>query len=322
MKYYLFLSVACLAACSQSPEEKAFEFIQSYVLDRDIDALSVQLEADSGACVLNQNMLDRFKSAAIIEFNMVGFPYKTPNTDQKTLVSHLDAAEFFSLRYLNTFCEHIQTITGKEVILTIFTDGIVFCDVEGISDETVLSYEKQLKAITQDLKHIKIQTMCDLLPGFTPTQIRTHIESFSPNLSEFSAKIQKDPSYAQELEILTKRLSFEFNYPQGQEHLKIHSLDSISKKVLHRSLEYSSFLKAHRAPQSIRLSVHYQKTCDQKMGIKLSPQSNITPWHGALVIEDANHWHIQHLCDIDQIQYEKSHMTVHGHSLPFFQKRR
>jgi pyoverdine/dityrosine biosynthesis protein Dit1 len=228
----------------------------------------------------------------------VGFPYKSANIKDKVIASTADAAERYSLVFLQNFLNEIKALYSGGIQLIIFTDGIVFCDIEKISDITVLSYENTLKTLAQDLPDIKICTMTDL-HSLSPAEIRNNIATMDPSWNTFQEMVKTDVKLQEDIAILAERLAFEL------------ALSSFTKKEIfdiaaqetHRSMQYSNFLKKFRPAETITCSVHYQKHLDKKIGLKLS-ESCITPWHGVLVETDGI-FTIKHLEDVDQSHYTR-----------------
>ncbi len=274
-----------------------------YALTHDIDRRSIDgAVVENKHCELEGFDAIRTKIATAvasnnsIKFNLVGFPYKSQNIEKKVAVAQLDEAEQHSLEYLNTMLEKIADIYPPGAFLTIFTDGMVFCDLEGVSDEVVIKYEKQLKQLATGMYYIQIKSLADLLPGKSPAQIRSTIESFSPSVAEFEILLATDLKLQEEVSLLEKRMAFEFNHAGSL--VQLSQVADITKKLIYRGMQYSAFLSSFRPLEAIRLSVHYQQNVSKKMGIKLSQNSFITPWHGVLAVDSKGIARIEHLQDV------------------------
>ncbi|MDP2193899.1 MAG: L-tyrosine/L-tryptophan isonitrile synthase family protein, partial [Alphaproteobacteria bacterium] len=318
---YAFAFTSNLLLAKQFNPKKIINIIQSHVLEHDIDAQSIGENCPAHSCDLSKSYLEKIsdlhQNKLPLHFTMVGFPYKSMNTKKKTLTASVDAAERYSLVYLNTMLKKLQAYYDYPVKLTIYMDGAAFSDIAGLSDARISQYEQELKAISSDLHHIKIKTLKDILPNLTPNELRQKIEQCESSEETFYEASQNAP-LQQEIAILKKRMAFEMDCPEGIALQKKYSILQISKKILHRSLQFSHLLNTVRPLNSIRLSVHYQKDCTKKIGIKLSHNSYVTPWHGVLVVDSFNNWRIQHLQDIDQKQFVNTTMTINGIKLPYF----
>lgn len=301
----------------------------SHALTYDIDKLSVDSSLDkSNTPPLKGIDQVKAKIAKAVELNqpillnLVGFPYKSTNASRKVLKPQLDYAERHSLEYLNAMLDEIANIYPPGAKITIFTDGTAFCDMEGIGDEVIALYEQQLKQVAKDLTHIQITTLADLLPGKTPQEMRDHIESFAPDQAEFQAKLETDPHLKDEVNVLTQRMTLELDHPEGHDYTATHPVRDIATKLTQRSLQYSAFLKSYRPAEAIRLSVHYQPDVSTKMGIGLSFQSHITPWHGVFIQNQDGSAEIRHLEDVDTENYTHTTRVVNGISLSLLLWRR
>ena len=290
-----------------------------HALTYDIDKRSVDSSVEtSGSTALKGMDSVQSKIAKAIQanqpilLNCVGFPYKSQNTAKKVLTPQLDFAERHSLEYLSQMLAEISALYPPGAKLTIFTDGMVFCDMEGIDDQTVALYESQLKKISGDLPHIKIATLSDLLPNKTPEEMRAYIEEFAPSNGDFQSKLTSDPTLKEEVDLLSKRLVLELDHPEGRTFLSTNPAEDIAARLTQRSLQYSAFLKAHRRPEAIRLSVHFQPDIVTKMGIKLSETSYVTPWHGILIEKEDGTMQICHLEDVDTTTYTPATRTING----------
>lgn len=241
-----------------------------------------------------------------IIFTMVGFPYKSSNTHEKVISSSADAAERYSLVYLQHFLDKIKKIYKPGVQLNIFTDGIIFGDLEYVSDEDIYSYEEALKLMSYDLPDIKINTMRDLCPHESAQEIRKQIAGLNPSGQDFYDIYKHDQKLKDDAHILIQRLAFEL----AQLALDQKTIKNIALQQMHRGMQYSNFLKQFRPDQTINCSVHYQKNIDKKIGLKLS-DSCITPWHGVLV-EKNGYFSIEHLKDIDQSKCQQKECYVNG----------
>lgn len=294
--------------------KKIVNIFEEYSLTYDIDAKSVNdnftiidEKVSLGTCKDLIKKINYFvDNKKPIILTMVGFPYKSCNTKDKVLSSVADGAERYSLVYIHTFLEKIKRVYEPGAKLFIFTDGIVFCDIEHVADEVVVKYENDLKKLVQDLPHIEIITMQTLCSGKSPQEIRNLVSQMNPSEKDFNAMIDNDKKLQKDVMILTQRLAFELALLP----LTPHDIAEIGLKETQRSLQYSNFLKTFRPEESIRCSVHYQQNPNNKIGLKLS-DSCVTPWHGVLV-ETKGKFTIQHLKDINQNQYKKVFNTING----------
>lgn len=303
----LACAFSALTAFDQKKSDKIVGILESYILDRDIDAESIGIEVCNQKPGLHPAIIKKITSTnEALVFTIVGFPFKSVNNKHKVIASAVDAAERYSLVYMNDLMKELSIHYGSPVKLVIFMDGMVFCDIEDVPYSVVAQYESDIKQLCKDLEHIEIKTLSDIMPNSTPEQMRYVIENITTEVPE------NTDSFKNEVSLLKKRLAFEF---AGDSNLK--NLDSIAKVGVIRSIKFSQFLDAYRPNNSIRLSVHFQKQTSNKIGIKLSPDSCVTPWHGALVVDD-NRWRIEHKKDINLNNVIETSMVVNGMTLPYY----
>ncbi len=302
----ILLSLLCIATLgirhlNNRVVNQIGDFLLEYALLYDIDKRSIDPTSEvsdkvnfTGFSVIKEKIANIVNTGKPINFNVVGFPHKSPNTEKKVSSLLPDEAEQYSLEYINSLLTKITKVYPPGASLTIFTDGTVFCDAEGIDDTVVFAYEKQLKQLAAHMLQIKIITLSDLLPELSPDKMRLAVEKFSPSNSEFEQRLLHDVKLRDEITLMEKRLMLNFDYPAGHLYIKKHPIAWIAKKLVHRSMQYGNFLATFRNTQDIRLSVHYQPDVSTKIGIKLSDNSHITPWHGVLVIDPNGSKRIEH----------------------------
>ena len=282
--------------------EGVVAILREYALTYDIDARSVHsgrpINTDlnvTGFDIIKAKIASAVALEKPIQFSLVGFPYKSQNTAKKVVVARFDAADAYALTYINSLLEKIAKLHKPGAQLTLFIEGMLFCDVQGVSDLTVADYENALKAYVKKLPRIHVVALSDLLPQKTPNEMRAAVGKMAPSYTEFEAKRVHDRGLQKEVGLMEKRLQLEFDYPGARLPGSVHTM---AKQLIHRSMQFSAFLKSFRPPEGIRLSAHYSSDVLVKLGIKFSPNSFITPWHGVLVRDQSGKLSIKHRMDI------------------------
>lgn len=304
---FFILLQHCL--CTQHAKNIAREIVtifQEHMLTYDIDRKSIDEKYSVPNCIRKNNEYDILlkklthfiQSQQPIILTMIGFPYKSVNTNEKVISSTADAAERYSLLYLQRFLDKIKKIYPLGIKLRIFTDGIIFGDLERVSDSAIVLYESILKKISYDLPDIQFYTMHDLCLHQSAEEIRATITKLPPSFDLFCDMLEKDSKLQEDKALLIQRLAFELSSLS----LDQEEIEAIALQEIHRGFQYSNFLKQFRPDETIACSVHYQKSLDKKIGLKLSDVSYITPWHGVLV-ERNGHFSIEYLKDIDHSLY-------------------
>ena len=318
------VSIICLLSATSAHSESALGITSDQILNilkpfqitQDIDKkslnqLSRSSELHSPDYKSLQEKITKFlECKKPLKFLLVGFPFKSANTEKKVLGQVPDMAERRSLEYLYGCIKSLKEAYPYGVELVIFCDGIPFCEYLGISAETVKLYEQGLQRLVQDMPGITLVTSDSLQKqlALSSTQhICNVIDKYTPSDEEFHKQLETDPALQDSYKTLLGRLEIEFDSVQGREFLKAYGpLSKITKALMAREMRMRRFLEARfDAENFIRLTVHYSKDLGKKFGIKLSPNSFVTPYHGVLVEESDGNWFICFRKDIDPQIFEE-----------------
>jgi pyoverdine/dityrosine biosynthesis protein Dit1 len=225
------------------------------------------------------------------------FPCKSPNL-AKVLGTLPDMAEQMALEFLQQLCERIGRIyePGAQVILA--SDGRVFSDVVGTSDNDVTGYRDTLREMITALGLSSVSTfnLEELYAGLGFDEMRDQLMAeFGEPLEELQASVRRagnDPTCsATDVEMnrlycgITRFLVEDATFP-GQ----TKSRNALQKEcrlrayeVIQRSQAWSGIVEKH-FPEAVRLSIHPHGCGSTKLGIHLAEPAEsdnwITPWHG------------------------------------------
>ena len=246
----------------------------------------------------------------------VGFPFKSGNQEKKVLGYLPDMAERKSLEYLQHMLNEIKAIYKPGAKILIFTDGIVFAEFFEIPIANVIAYEKALKLLLLDLPDITLYTSEDMLRSYGLTSVADiikFIDQYGPSDAQFKADVKEISETA------LKRFALELDHPHGQLILKKSSLEDITTRLLAREMRLRTYLmQAFPSSEYFRLTVHLSPDVSKKFGIRLSPTSDITPYHGVLVQEADGAWSIRFKKDIDSQQCPLSSELINGVTCYYF----
>ncbi|MES2253320.1 MAG: L-tyrosine/L-tryptophan isonitrile synthase family protein [Pseudomonadota bacterium] len=285
--------------------EKLDAILNGYQLTYDIDRRSVDSAMQPAAVqpVIPTDVIRKIvyfiDNNLPIDIRMVGFPFKSINQNSKVIDQKADMAERLSLQYLQGMIDKINVVYSKGATLTIICDGIAFGDVLGVDNVHIQLYEDTLRTLSKDLPGIRILGSKEL--GCTSADFQ----------KEIAETISADD------ELLLKRMALELNQSTITDDVLIKA-----KQIGARSQQFGAFIKDKFKDQNyISASVHFQPSTSSKLGLKLSPDSYITPWHGALVKEENGRWRISHREDIDQTHYVQTGAYVNQCWCVFFKAR-
>ena len=320
----IILTHALVAGSIPTPEQisnNVLDILKTYQITKDIDKEGINKSSEISKTKptsydsLQKKIASFFAKKQPLKFLLVGFPFKSANTEKKVLGQMPDMAERRSLEYLHSCIKAIKTVYPYGLELIIFCDGIPFCEYFGISIQTVKAYEIGLQKLAQDFPEIKLITsdvLQDQLKLENAQQLCNFIDKNSPTNEEFHIQLETDSSLQDNYKTLVGRLEIEFDSKEGNEFITQNSpLSAIAKSLMAREIRLRRFVEKHFDENSfIRLTAHYSRDLGKKFGIKLSPDSCITPYHGVLV-EDKEGWRIHLRKDIGP-QFEEVSEVVNG----------
>lgn len=219
------------------------------------------------------------------------FPAKSPSR-QKTL-SHLpDHGEELAFRNLDDLCSEIKNIYTPGASITICSDGRVFADVVRIPDCDVTEYNDKMKLNAKDwnLSSISFFDLDDVFPKNIEFSILREelMMEHGERLVDLQERCRNEPQAREMYKGITKFLFEDFC---GMEEFSGWSRTSIqnsariaSYRVIQRSNAWGRLL-ADKFKNSIRLSIHPQFRCSEKIGINLISESDCwtTPWHSVVL---------------------------------------
>ncbi|KAF1356033.1 Clavaminate synthase-like protein [Lizonia empirigonia] len=231
-----------------------------------------------------------------IKMLLPGFPFKSPNSRDKVLGKLPDLGEELALKHLNGLCENIKAVYehGAEVHIT--SDGLVYNDLLGVSDEDVWNFGEAVRqiAIDNELHHLSFLRLWDLL-GSPGTWSRDHYLANSSNIRQ------------------------ELKERYGDPHFEADMANKSSSDIQMTHTKYLEFLNC---TDYVRLSIHDSGGKD-KLSMALIPQKQrgalgATPWHSVVVAElDGSYRSVQRHT-VDQDKYE----LVHHNGRPYFYRAR
>jgi len=240
-------------------------------------------------------------------FTFPGFPFKSANQNTKVLGSLPDEFERRSLANLNQMLEQMNQVYPGGCRLKIVSDGLPFCDLFKVKEETVCAYYERMCRLASGT-NVSFCCMTDLIEeGATVEEKRRILEE----------------RYAQPIDVVGQLIlqDIETNrYFAGLKHFLVNDLgplwideaatsgSELSKREIQRRAGETAraFIRLNNAfnallaealPPSIRLSCHPQRPENpNKVGIELTfgtmAKSWGTPWQNALVRRRDGTWDI------------------------------
>jgi len=268
------------------------------------------------------NVKTQLGQGQAIRLILPAFPWKSVNKVDKVTGILPDLGEELALHRLNQMCEDIKTVypPGGQVVLA--TDGLVFDDVVGITDEDTWAYGEGLIDMAREhgLKNIKLQRVMDIL-GYTNGKIldKELYLSLAPQCrgeilarygrteAEVRQMMKDDPdtllTYCGFIRFLDADLRFSpvtaaTKALSGQAYRK-----TVKRVAIQMMIRAESFTKLLQlcCPDHVRLSIH-----PSNGSVKLSFPLIITrdgnfprsPWHSSLAVGMDGKYSTVHSCDV------------------------
>ena len=217
------------------------------------------------------------------------FPAKSPNP-QKVLGALPDMAERVALRSLQTLCAELAEAHPAGVRLTLCSDGLVFADTVGVTDEDVAAYGAEIDRLLADLPLLSRFDLAHAFGSATPAEARRRLlATWGEDEAALLEQAKASPSLGAQLDGLHRfmfedglALSPDVSRTQVRKHARGQAV-----AVLLRSRAWGRLLSAC-FPEALRLSIHPQPPVSDKIGVHLLPTRDawLTPWHGVALLEN------------------------------------
>ncbi|KAF2278852.1 putative pyoverdine/dityrosine biosynthesis protein [Westerdykella ornata] len=247
----------------------------------------------------------QIKNNEPVQLLLPGFPFKAPNSKDKVLGVLPDLGEELALSHLDSICKNIEEVYEHGAELYICSDGLVYNDLLGVSDEEVWDYGEGVRRIAEEreLRHIKFIRLWDLLdhPGpWTKDFYLTHASCIRREMvyryrdPEFEADMASKSdddirlTHSGYLKGVAKDLAYSPILEGLSPEEKDLKVQSIAKSMMARWRAYANALEANRK-EYVRLSIHDSAGKNSKLSLSLLPQERgkmgYTPWHSVIAIE-------------------------------------
>ncbi|KAF1851402.1 uncharacterized protein K460DRAFT_329422 [Cucurbitaria berberidis CBS 394.84] len=268
-----------------------------------------------------------------------GFPFKSPNTKDKVLGVLPDLGEELALKHLNGLAEKIKAIYefGAEVHIT--SDGLVYNDLLGVSDETVWNFGQAVRQMAADnsLHNLSFLRLWDLLahPGNFQSKeyylahsscIRRELKyrfgdpKFEADMANTSTS-DMQMTHTKYLEFLSQDLALNGKHLALSSEDRAANIANTAKEMMGRWKAFSAALAAV-STEYVRLSIHDSGGKD-KLSMAVIPQQEkgalgATPWHSTLVVERDGALRTVQRHKVEQETYQ----LVYRHGRPYFYRAR
>lgn len=245
------------------------------------------------------------RSGLPLHFVLPAFPAKSPSR-RKTLGTLPDYAEVRALEFLQATCEELEELHPAGVRLTICSDGHVFSDLVGVTDDDVTAYGTEIDRIVErsGLHSLDTFSMSDLYDGLSFTDMREHLDQqYSDSLEAVERRVTTFEHDRTLFNGIHRFLFEEFaDIDSSQSRTQIRKqCKPRAVQVIRRSDAWGRLL-ADCFPSALRLSIHPQDPHSPKIGILLGETNDVwlTPWHGTAV-KSADGWRLMKRDDAEEL---------------------
>ncbi|WP_406411160.1 L-tyrosine/L-tryptophan isonitrile synthase family protein [Streptomyces sp. NBC_01614] len=223
-----------------------------------------------------------------LEFLLPAFPTKSPNP-AKVLGPLPDLAEELALRFLESLCERMAEVYPPGARILICSDGRVFNDLLGVSDESVTRYAHEITRMIDRIgaTHLGQFTLDEVYPGADHAELRARLTaSHGPHPDELRAEVRQGGDLVHTYRGITRFMVEDLSTPEyaGSRAALQRQCRELAYKVIARSRAWDELL-AELFPDSVRLSIHPHPCSTRKIGLLLAdtPDVWLTPWHSTAV---------------------------------------
>ncbi|KAH7210304.1 Pyoverdine/dityrosine biosynthesis protein-domain-containing protein [Fusarium oxysporum] len=238
------------------------------------------------------------------------FPFKSANKVEKVLGTLPDKAEELALARLNSICVTIGQFYEPGAGLTVISDGLVYNDLLGISDQETWRYGSALRAMAERkaFSHLSFSRLQDLVAvKGLPNDLNelTYVANATNFRRTLFNKYGRDGDLDIDHEIATNpdtlgtykgycrflKSDLQHIFGPAKSSAKYRKdVKYLAKQMLIRGYAFAGAVKA-RFPNYLRLSIH-QSTGEHKISISLlnTKSGFTTPWHCSVVLMADGEW--------------------------------
>ncbi|SLM34376.1 Pyoverdine biosynthesis [Lasallia pustulata] len=282
--------------------EDVIDVLERYRLPRHTD-VSMPWGARSKILVQVEHFVFKNEPVCMV---LPAFPFKSPNKKTKVLGDLPDKGEEIALQHLDGLCQAIGDVYPAGGRIFIVSDGLMYNDLLGVSDQEVWRYGHALRQLADDcacnrLKFVRLRDLINVEDIGEPLSEEDYLRdasSFRDSLIKQYLPVDFDPAqitndadtcltyrgYIKFLETdLADNVSPLDTERKSKAQTKRHHED-VAKGMISRGKAFANSI-AVKFPAHVRLSIH-PSTETSKLSMSLIPQkgrSQMTPWHSSLV---------------------------------------
>lgn len=235
-----------------------------------------------------------------VQFVLPAFPCKSRNQQRKVSGFLPDMGERLALETLVQLTRDVRQECNYPATMVVVSDGRVFADLVGVSDDRVSQYSARIREIGQPFcqEGLSFFSLEDAFAAPTTS----HDDARDRLMTLYGAsedwvrqRLKRDEDFAAVFVGLLKfmLIDLEDTFPADLSKSKRRkACEAVARKMVSRNEAYSNLVEAV-FPQAVRLSIHPHPNV-KKFGINLvpCPDGSIwrTPWHSVAVKLKDSSW--------------------------------
>ena len=223
-----------------------------------------------------------------VHFVLPAFPAKSRNPN-KVLGPLPDLGERLATSFLESFCDQVAHFHEPGARITICSDGHVFSDVLGISDDDVVAYRGELQRIIRAGGGgcVDVYSLENAYPGRSFDGMRELLVTAAAQpVGEIRDLVRQDERWRSLFNGIHRFMVEDQAalHPElSRTKLRLRCKE-MAYQVVRRSNAWGVLL-GEVFPDAVRLSIHPQPCHSEKIGFHLIRTKDewLTPWHGVVV---------------------------------------
>lgn len=225
-----------------------------------------------------------------LKFAMLGFPFKSTNTRDKVLSAYPDKGEELTMANFKAMNDKLKQVYEPGMALSILSDGYVFNDIWGISNEVTTEYLNISKEFGQEQgAPLDWYSLPDFYSGRCDLEkARDKMEQqFGITEEQLQYRIMYDADVNYTYRGMIRFVSEEYAYREFTSgKAKERAVKALVRRTMLRNEAFDNMVR-HIFKDHIRLSMHQSVNNGKKYSIKLidSPYARHSAWHSAVVLD-------------------------------------
>lgn len=243
-----------------------------------------------GKSILHNKISSFVEKDEVIDFVMLGFPFKSTNKRDKVIGDMPDMAEQLTIENFSNFNNKVKEVYSPGVKIHMVSDGYVFNDILNTHNSIVAMYEEMSKDMIGNtpIEWYKLSDFYSKKKSLSESREKL-IEHFGISGDQLEQRILMSPDvnflYRGMVRFMEEEMIVR-DYPSNSQLHK--DAKRIARQMMFRNEAYSALVRAEFS-NMIRISMHPSVNDGSKYSFKLiaGDRSKHSAWHCAIVIDQS-----------------------------------